>query len=359
MKRTLALLLVFLALPATAARRRAVVVSPAYPPCAMVTGTPAVTFTHDFGATLASAAEPRQPIAYTYGLAAMLDEPDALMAWHRDDVLYSSDAGCSWRVLATIPGSPFPPRLEPARDRRAYAWSENRQWAVRIDSRGTRILTVPVEIIGLAADPANGEHVRIGGNDGTLWDSRDGGESWTRIGSIPGSQYSFYRFTFDPFDMDHVLAGMVTNGAAVSYDGGRSWAAATGLGPHGTNVFNLIFSPIARDVVWAMGVEVDSSTKRIYRSDDGGRTYRAVVTNGPGLSLINGPTMAADPQNANVLYFIFGTAVFDYGTDIFRYDDSTKTVTVAHHDEIDDINSIAFSPTDPGLMYFGLEIVRP
>jgi hypothetical protein len=54
------------------------------------------------------------------------------------------------------------------------------------------------------------------------------------------------------------------------------------------------------------------------------------------------------------VYFFFGTAFQGYGTDVFRYDTATGALTVAHNDS-DDINSIAFSPANPRIMYFGLE----
>ena len=115
-------LLLLLALPA-AARRRAVSPREFYPPCSMVTGNSAVTFTRNEGFTLTPFAAAPQPIAYTYGLAAMIDQADTLVAWSGDDLLISDDAGCSWRVAATVEGADFPPKLEPARGGRVYAWS--------------------------------------------------------------------------------------------------------------------------------------------------------------------------------------------------------------------------------------------
>jgi hypothetical protein len=346
-------------MPHAYARRRAVGVGPQYPPCSMVTGTAAVTFSHDSGATLAPSAEAKTPVAYTYGLASMLDEADTLVAWHRDDLLVSTNAGCSWRVVATIEGSSFPPKLEAAQGSRVYAWAENRSWMVRYDARGAETLRPPGEIIGLAADPANGERVRAGDNQGRIWESVDGGVSWTRIGAIDGLPYTFYRFAFSPADLDHIVAGTLAKGASVSRDGGKNWTPATGLEP-GTNVFNVVFSPAAPTRVWAMGLEpgADAWRKHIYLSDDGGLTYRAVVHNSETLTLVNGPVMAADPRNADILYFIFGTALNDYGTDIFRYDASRDRVTVAHHGEVDDVNAIAFSRGDPGVIYLGLAMER-
>jgi leucyl aminopeptidase len=141
-RRTLLLLsLSALAFSAAAAGRQHVVrPGTRYPQCSMVTGTGGVTFTLDQGTTLAPIAVPADPITYTYGLTVMVDEPDTLMAWHEDDLLLSTDGGCSWRIAATVPGADFPPKLEAAKGGRVYAWSENRFFLVRWDARGVQVL---------------------------------------------------------------------------------------------------------------------------------------------------------------------------------------------------------------------------
>lgn len=332
-----------------------------YPQCAMVTGTAAVTFTLDEGATLAPSAVPLVPVSYTWGLAAMLDDDETLVAWNRNDLLISTDAGCSWRVAATIEGSDFPPTITAAPGGRAYAWSENRKFLVRFDSRGAKTLKQPVDFMGLGVDPNNGEHVRAGGNDGTVWESLDGGESWTQFGWLQGPPM-FYRFAFDPKDLDHIVAGVLGSGVHVSRDGGKTWAQATGLAPRSANVFQVVFSPVDSNRVWAMGIDLDApdnalDRRHIYASDDGGATFRAVVDGAPGVSLTNGPTMAAHPTNRDVVYFVFGTYFDNYGTDIFRYDDASRTLTVRHNDQ-QGVNAIAFSRRDPSVMYLGLERVK-
>lgn len=359
-RRIVVLLMVWIALPA-AARRRAANTPALFPGCSMVMGTGAVTFTLDEGRTLAPAARAIEPVGYTWGVASMLDEAEKLVAWHKDDLLLSRDGGCSWRVEATIPGAGFPPAILAAHGGRAYAWSENRKFFVRYDSRGATLLKQPVEFVGVGVDAKNGERIRAGGNDGTIWESTDGGDSWTQIGALGGSvQNGYYRFTFDPFDLDHIVAGTVAAGAHVSRNGGRNWTRAS-LGTLRANVFQLLFSPVDSRRVWAMGIDLeagnDGTGRHIYMSDDGGATYRIAVTETPGVKLTNGPAMAAHPTNRNVLYFVFGTYFDDYGTDVFRYDHSTLTLTVRHND-LQGVNAIAFSRRNPKVMYLGVERVR-
>ncbi|HYH08546.1 MAG TPA: dispase autolysis-inducing protein [Thermoanaerobaculia bacterium] len=346
------LLLLVSAVPAVAARRRATTPRDAYPPCSMIIGTPAVTFTRNEGLTLASSTAPRRPIAHTYGLAAMIDEPHTLVALHDDDLLISKDDGCSWRVETTIEGWDFPPQLTPARGGRVYVWSENRSFLVRYDARGAAKLKQPVDFIGLAVDANNADRLRAGGTDGSLWESVDAGESWNPLGRLATS-VMVYRFTFDPQNLDHIVAGTVSDGAFVTRDAGRNWTKAAGI--ERGNVFHLVFSDANR--VWAMGIDLKTGGKHIYASDDGGESYRIVVTEEAGVKLINGPTMAAHPANRDVLYFVFGTHVFNYGTDLFRYDDATRSLTMTHNHH-DDVNAITFSRHDPSVMYLGVEVVR-
>ncbi len=353
MTRRLLLSLVVLVLvsPELSASRRRASRSPIfYPRCSMITGTGGVTFTRDEGATLTPAAQPMTPIAYTWGLAA-LDEPDTLMAWHKSDLLISSDAGCSWRVAAHIEGWDFPPTLTAAKGGRAYAWSENRRFLYRYDERGAVSLKQPADFLGLGVDANDGEHLRAGGSDGTVWESLDAGATWTFLGKLEGP-VGYYRFAFDPANLDHIVAGTLAGGAYVSRDGAKTWTHATGIGARSANVFNIVFSPVDSNRLWAMGIDLDDSSRHIYVSDDGGNTWRVVLTESPGVKLINGPIMAAHPTNRDVLYFIFGTHFQAYGTDVFRYDlASGLTLT---HNEHDGVNAIAFS-RDGTVMYLGLE----
>ena len=366
MTRTLVFLsLVLFSLPLTAARRRPSATPARFPDCAMITGTPAVTFTRDAGATLAPRAETLQGIAYTYGLAA-LDVPNTLLAWHKSSLLISTDAGCSWRIAGTPDDIPYPPRVTAGVGERAYVWSDNQLWYGRWDARGLRMLKAPGAIVGFEADPAVPDRVRAADADGRIWRSDDGGETWELSGRLETvtNPVIFYRFAFDPNDLDHIVAGTTIDGAYVSRDGGRSWQRATGLGNGASNTFNLVVSPADGNRVWAMSLNLPESDsgapshgRHIYVSSDGGASFTPVVDEQPGVKLINGPIMAADPRNRDVLYFVFGTHTQGYGTDLFRYDHASRRLTSTHN-EHHGIDAIEFSPVDPLLMYLGLEVVQ-
>jgi hypothetical protein len=223
------------------------------------------------------------------------------------------------------------------------------------------MLKPPVTIVGITA---NGDRVRIGGDDGTIWESVDGGGAWTQLGIRAFSAVNLvYRAAFDPANLDHVVFGASSMGAMVTFDGARSWAPVKGLGA-GTNVFSIVVSPADPKIVWAMAInlaEADANApsegRHIYRSIDGGASFTPVIDSAPGVHLINGPLIAAHPTDPNVLYFVFGTYFDAYGTDLYRYDAASKALTVSHFD-YDDFDAIAFSPADPSVMYFGLEVVQ-
>jgi hypothetical protein len=309
---------------------------------------------HGHGRGLVHAAtEPLHGIGYTYGL---LTRGNVVFAWHRDDLLVSHDAGCTYQVLATFSDWDFPPSLAAGRSLdRLYVWSDNRQYLIRFSDDGTVKLKPPVAFIGFAVDANNSMHVRGGGDDGSVWDSRDAGDTWTLIGRLEGGAIGYYRFAFDPSDLEHIVAGTVGAGAFVSRDGGSTWTHAAGFAER-SNVFNLVVSPADGNRVWAMGLDLAGGARHIFQSEDGGASYAAVVDDVDGdVNLINGPVMAAHPTRRDVLYFVFGTRFQGYGTDLFRWDAGTRMLTRTHNDH-HDINAIAFSTIDPNLIYLGFEV---
>ena len=111
--------------------------------------------------------------------------------------------------------------------------------------------------------------------------------TWQQAGAPAFDGSLGYRVAFDPQDLDHVLVGALAEGVLVSQNGGASWTTATGLGSGNFNGFNLVVSPADSDIVWVQGLDLDdpnqATHRRIYRSEDGGLSFVAVVDAGPGI----------------------------------------------------------------------------
>jgi len=353
-----------LAGPAGAATRRRATPRPLFPACDSVAGTPAVTFSRDGGQTFAPVDQKLEGVGYTYGLAAL--DASTLLSWHKTALSISTDGGCSWGKIGDYADGGFPPAIVAGRGD-AFIYSDQRPFFARFDvaARQFTMLKAPGSIVGLIVDPAMPAHLRAGTSEGDVFDSVDRGSSWTRIGVVPSNGLTIYRIAFDSRDLDHLVAGVLARGVLTSRDGGRNWLQAAGLGSRGAASVpsQVVISPADGNVVWSRSHDngdenSPSHGDHIYRSIDGGLSFTAVVDASASVTLINGPVMAAHPTDTNVVYFVFGTYFQGYETDLFRYDAATRQLVKTHLDR-DDIDSIGFSPADPNVMYFGLEVERP
>lgn len=324
------------------------------PACAVVSGTSAITFTTDEGATLTPTAQPLTGVGYALGLAA-LDTPNTLLAEYKGDLLQSTDAGCVWSKIGSLVGG-YMFHITAAPGGRAYAWEENGPALYRIDGGVATLLTSPASnIVGLGVDPSDGLHLRIGDGSGALSDSVDGGVNWTKQGQAgEGANFIGYRFAFDPADLDHILFGQTTVGARLSIDGGATWVTSTGLGAS-ANAFSLVVSPVDGNIVWAEAIELGPDVRHVLRSGDGGATFEVVATDSAEVILVNGSLLVPHATDPDILYFVFGSHFQNYGTDIFRYDHVAGKVTKTHN-TYDDVFSIVPSPADPSVLYFGLAV---
>lgn len=330
------------------------------PACASVTGTGAVTFSFDQGATVAPMDQQIVPVHYTFGLVA-LGKPGAMLAGSGQQILASSDAGCSWHSIGMGAGPNAPALiLRAAGDTRAYAFGDNDPTIVRVDDEQITKLSSPAGqegIVGLGVDPNDPDHVRIGDTAGRLWDSTDAGMSWEPVGKAAFAGSLAYRAAFDPQDIDHALFGALVEGVLVTHTAGEQWQKATGLGPGAANGFNLVVSPAASEIVWMEGLDLadpnEATSRHVYRSEDGGLSFTAVI-DADEATLYNGNHLFPHPTDPDILYFVFGSNYANYGTDLFRYDYGADAITLTHnmwHDTV-----ITFLPGDPSVIYLGLSI---
>ncbi|WP_018348185.1 WD40/YVTN/BNR-like repeat-containing protein [Longispora albida] len=357
------------------------------PNCSTVTGPGGLSYTKDDGATIKPTTNAATPITYTVGLAA-LDTANTLVAVQEktiqspysttQTVYRSTNAGCTWTSVGVLPEGWFV-KVTAAKGGRAYLWSDSGS-AGLYRMTGTTItpLTDPtlaeptpdgqVGHVGLGVDPANGLHVLLAGYDGKVWESFNGGNSWTKRGNgLPGQ--SFYDVSWDPKNLYHGVAGLGTVGTFYTYDGGQTWSQWTGSGidltpadQWGVNILSVAVSPADGNVVYAEGIDVGqyeaqhpSQGRHLWRSNDGGQTWAAVFDQNAEVTLYNGNPLFPHPTDANTLYFTYGTNFSAYGSDLYKYSHTSGTVTKTHN-TFHDIDAVAFNPLNANTLYLGLAV---
>jgi len=82
-------------------------------------------------------------------------------------------------------------------------------------------------VFALAVSPADNQLVLAGTGTGSIYRSRDGGQTWASVRRDPG--HAVLTIAFNPARPGLVLAGTRGGGVVRSTDGGQTWTAQTGL----------------------------------------------------------------------------------------------------------------------------------
>ena len=157
------------------------------------------------------------------------------------------------------------------------------------------------DVHSLAVDPSQPGRLFLGTADGHIFGSEDAGDHWTRLGRASARQ-------------DAVIAAIVVD-------------------PRDANV--LFASTWMQDPRAGGGV---------FRSGDGGRTWRIVGLEGQAVR-----ALAIAPSNADVL--VAGTL-----DGVYRSRDAGKSwerISPEHHEELRNLDSLAVDPLDPQMIYAG------
>ncbi len=345
------------------------------PDCAHIAATSYYTYTMDEGLSFVPTPMLRFQ-SYPFGLA-VLDSPNTLLATNivRDpdincNVLFRSEnAGCRWEEIAQIPVR-YALWLEAAPGGQAYAWNRGQAGFFFYDGRDVHERFAPDFLLGFAVNPENAAHIRIGTHYGQLWESFDHGVTYTKLGNPVSEWFSLYAVAFDPVNWDNALCS--GRGVYLTTDAGQNWQAVGGIDSQKDVVLNVVYSTADPSYAWvrANREAVPEYENCMMVSTDGGRSFELafnsddVAVDQFGITrrayMTNSPVWAVHPVEPDVLYYIYGDRRDDYGTDFFRYDQSSDELSVTHTDALDGIGSIAFNPVDAKVMYVGLmqEIIR-
>jgi hypothetical protein len=334
------------------------------PTCTTIEGIEGFGFGFQEGETIVGTTTSSTPgIVYTMGLVA-LQIPNVLIAQHANSLYRSEDAGCHWTNIGDVTFAPL--RLVAGKGDHAWAWSDNNDSIYHITGTTVTKVTPPVSnVIGIGTDLTDPMHIRIGGYGGSLFETFDGGGLWKGVGSKASGSELSYHVVFDPNDLDHVIFGRATEGFYVTKNGAQTWEQSTGLGIQPTDKINGFDAAVSASdglVVWALGINVNDpepkgSGRRLYRSEDGGVTFKQIVKNleKDDVVLTNGTHLVPHPTKPDLLYFSFGTCQSGYGTNLYRYDAAQQLLTWKNHPYFS-FGELVVSPAQADFLYIGINM---
>jgi hypothetical protein len=164
-------------------------------------------------------------------------------------------------------------------------------------------------ISDIAVDPKNPSVWYVAASAGNLWKTENRGNTWTPIFESYGS-YSLGAVVVDPKDTNVVWLGTGENnnqrsvsfgdGIYKSSDAGKTWTRM-GL-ENSEHIQNILIDPRDSNVVYVSAIGPlwsQGGDRGLYKTTDGGKTWKAVLTIGPDTGVTD---VAMDPKNPNVLY---------------------------------------------------------
>lgn len=231
--------------------------------------------------------------------------------------------------------------------------------------------TVAGRIAALAVDPTNSSVVYAGAAGGGVWKTTDGGVHWIpltdtqpslAVGSIaidPSNHSTIYVGTGEEnFSVDSYYGA----GILKSTNGGASWTQIKGpfVGPFGPNGYDgggriggIAIEPGNSAVILA-AVQIGDGTTGIYRTEDGGTTWAAVL--GAGKFFHWGTSVLFDPGNGNIAY-----AALTYDG-VYKSLDAGKTWSLINGTGSNILPStnvgrivLALAPSSPSTLYVGIQ----
>ncbi len=167
---------------------------------------------------------------------------------------------------------------------------------------------------------------------------------WRLIGPEGGDVRSL---SYDPGDPNRIFLGTSAGQLFVSQDGGNSWAPFVHLGVGDDYVLDhIIFDPTHPATVYVAGWSLyNNDAGDIFRSDDGGHTWRTL----PAVHGKSVRALAIAPSDHNTL--VLGAL-----DGVFRSRDGGTTwerISPENHAEIKNIESVAIDPVNPDIIYAG------
>lgn len=339
--------------------------------CNNVTGTPYIALTTNNATSLIEDGPANIPTnsIFTNGLVSA--GPNTLFVAINEQLLFSQDTGCNWTVIENFTAQPLI-KLAKVNDSSIYAYTNEDTTFYRIFLDNSIATITSYEAPGLIkafqVDVNNDLSLKIAtGNDHNIYQSNDGGISFTSSGTIIHGVTTYFT-TFDANNLNHIIRGTTrltgsTNNAGVwtSFDAGNSWTQGTGFGTSPINNFTGSISTTNADITWILGLDIDNnelSRRKIYRSADGGQTYEMVLSADIDMTLYNGTPIFIDPSNADRITFSLWdpTLVSDRQSHlyIYNYQEDSLEINSFAYENLGEVRVIEFNPEHPENLMFGI-----
>lgn len=225
-------------------------------------------------------------------------------------LLYTISGGDEWLVVKRQP-SAFKSINDLSIDAQApctlYGAAENKIFKSITCGRDWREIyyhdIAPAErIVSIAVDWYNPAHIYAGTSGGSFLKSTDSGTSWRQIGYVKDAFLK--KILIDPRDSRQVYFASTTKGIFRTADGGATWREPIldqlKRFPGGNNYHDLIFNTSAANAL------ILAADYGLLKSNDSGDTWEAIdlLTNPKGVGI---NAVAVDKENSNGLYYVSNT----------------------------------------------------
>jgi photosystem II stability/assembly factor-like uncharacterized protein len=194
-----------------------------------------------------------------------------------------------------------------------------------------------------AADPHDSKHLYLGTETGWVYQSHDGGNSWSRIAQVDGrNDLVIQHIVLDAASPRRLVVGAYTlnhpgGGIFISEDGGHQWTRQAEMS--GQSVRSLARS--ASDP----GELVAGTLDGVFRSKDNGRHWER-ISPASSSEIHEVESIAIDPRDPNIIYA--GTWHLPWKTiDGGAHWDNIKQGII----DDSDVFSIVIDPTSPNIVY--------
>jgi len=248
-----------------------------------------------------------------------------------------------------------------------------------------------VSVAGLAVDPTNADHLYaaiLRGRGGArrvtppshsrygLWESKDGGESWTLLKASQSESNGATDVAIDPLNPSVVYASFWGDAMYKSTDGGANWSPMMNGLPSDANYaagatrFSIGVSHpsgASQAVLYAGFDYLDTAghhhSSRVWKSTDAGANW-SVTPGGTGINAVTNycdvqctydNVIEVNPNNPDVVYAAgsFGYNLSPPSGGIYRSDDGGQTWINLGWDLHPDFHALAFDPSNPNRVLIG------